>query len=621
MLQKFVWLAIGVSTALVAQDGAVIYKARCAQCHDAPTGRVPPFSALRDMSTTKVLKALESGVMKPQAEGLSSAERLALIIYINYAPPKASALPPSAFCAGNPPVRDFLKGPQWIRWGAGLENTRFQGSADAGITAADVPQLKLKWAFGLGQTAVARAQPSIAAGRVFIGSEEGAVYSLDAQSGCIYWSFQADGPVNAPITIGEHGKLFFGDQRANVYSLDAASGKSIWKVHVDDHFAARVTGGSLLHQGVLYVPVASFEEVLALAPSYECCTFRGSVVAFEAATGKQVWKTYTVKDAPQPTKISKTKAQLRGPSGASIWSAPTYDAKLDLIYVATGNNYSDPPTETSDAVVALRRKTGEIVWSKQLHAKDATNSGCSSPYKLNCPDSDGPDFDFGQPPILVSVGQASGLSNGQAGGLPHRALVIGQKSGMAHAVDPDRQGEILWQTRVGQGGTLGGSQWGSAADREHMYVAVSDLKITGIVADKTSTEGYRLEINPKQGGGLFALRLATGEKAWSAKLPECGDRKRCSPAQSAAVTAIAGVVFSGSLDGHLRGYSASTGEVIWDIDTARDFETVNGQKARGGSIDGPGPVIVGGTLFVNSGYGQWGGMPGNVLLAFSVDGK
>lgn len=329
MLRKTALLALGVS-ALVAQDGAAIYKSRCAQCHDAPAGRVPPFTALRDMSTTKVLKALESGVMKPQAEGLSSADRLALIIYINYAPPKASALPPAAFCGGNPAVRDFLKGPKWIRWGAGLENTRFQEAADAGIGAAEVPQLKLKWAFGLGQTSVARAQPSIAAGRVFVGSEEGAVYSLDAQSGCIYWSFQADGPVSAPITIGEHGRLFFGDQKANVYSLDAASGKSIWKVHVDDHFAARVTGGSLLHEGVLYVPVASFEEALAPAPSYECCTFRGSVVALDAATGKQVWKTYTVKDAPQPTKISKTKAQLRGPSGASIWSSPTYDAKLDL---------------------------------------------------------------------------------------------------------------------------------------------------------------------------------------------------------------------------------------------------------------------------------------------------
>jgi polyvinyl alcohol dehydrogenase (cytochrome) len=281
------------------------------------------------------------------------------------------------------------------------------------------------------------------------------------------------------------------------------------------------------------------------------------------------------------------------------------DEERDVIYVATGNNYSDPPTETSDAVLALSRKTGEILWSKQLTPKDADNSGCSSPFKTNCPDSNGPDFDFGQSPILVSLGHG------------RRALVIGQKSGMAHGLDPDRQGEILWQTRVGQGGSLGGSQWGSAADHDNMYVAVSDLKITGIVLDKTAAEGYRLTVNPKQGGGLFALKLGTGEKVWSATPPPCGDRKRCSPAQSAPVTVIPGVVFSGSLDGHLRAYSTATGEVVWDMDTSREYDTVNGQKARGGSLDAAGAVIVGGMLYVNSGYGQWGGMPGNVLLAFS----
>ena len=403
--------------------------------------------------------------------------------------------------------------------------------------------------------------------------------------------------------------IYFGDQRTNAYALDASTGKLLWKVHLDDHFAARVTAASLLFKGVLYVPIASFEEVLPLSPSYECCTFRGSLVALNARTGERIWKTYTIAQAPQPTKVSKSKAQLRGPSGASIWSAPTFDEKRDVIYVATGNNYSDPPTETSDAVLALSRKTGEILWSKQLTPKDADNSGCASPFKTNCPDSNGPDFDFGQSPILVSLGTG------------RRALVIGQKSGMTHGLDPDRQGEILWQTRVGQGGSLGGSQWGSAADRENMYVAVSDLKINGIVLDKTAAEGYRLTLDPKQGGGLFALKLATGEKVWSATPPPCGEHKRCSPAQSAAVTVISGVVFSGSLDGHLRAYSTATGEVLWDMDTARDYDTVNGQKARGGSLDCPGAVMVGGILYVNSGYGQWGGMPGNVLLAFSTDGK
>jgi polyvinyl alcohol dehydrogenase (cytochrome) len=557
----------------------------------------------------KVLVSLESGVMKAQAEGLSSADRHALVGYITYPAPKVTPAPASAFCdASAPPrirtatVRESVS--QWIRWGVDLQNTRFQNAAAAGLTAADLPKLKLKWAFGLGETSAARAQPSIDGRQLFVGSEAGTVYSLDARTGCIYWTFQAEGSVTAAPSIAS-GSLYFGDQRANAYALDASTGKLQWKVHLDDHFAARVTAASLLYKNVLYVPIASFEEVLPLSPSYECCTFRGSLVALNARTGERIWKSYTIVQAPQPTKVSKSKAQLRGPSGASIWSAPTLDEERDVIYVATGNNYSDPPTETSDAVLALSRKTGEILWSKQLTPKDADNSGCSSPFKTNCPDSNGPDFDFGQSPILVSLGHG------------RRALVIGQKSGMAHGLDPDRQGEILWQTRVGQGGSLGGSQWGSAADHDNMYVAVSDLKITGIVLDKTAAEGYRLTVNPKQGGGLFALKLGTGEKVWSATPPPCGDRKRCSPAQSAPVTVIPGVVFSGSLDGHLRAYSTATGEVVWDMDTSREYDTVNGQKARGGSLDAAGAVIVGGMLYVNSGYGQWGGMPGNVLLAFS----
>jgi polyvinyl alcohol dehydrogenase (cytochrome) len=410
----------------------------------------------------------------------------------------------------------------------------------------------------------------------------------------------ADGPDKRPA-------VFFGDASANAYAVDAATGKLLWKVEVEQHFAALITGAPLLHRGILYVPVASSEEALPPLPSYECCTFRGSVAALSAASGKMLWKTYTVREAPKPTKKSKTGAQMYGPSGAAVWSTPTFDEKRNAIYVATGDNYSDPTTDTSDAVLAMDAKSGKLLWSKQLTSNDAFNNGCTS--GVNCPDTAGPDFDFGQPPILRSLGGGK------------RVLAIGQKSGMAHGLDPDRKGAILWQTRLGKGGPLGGIQWGSAADREKMYAAVSDLTIKGIVADKSVAAGYRLAIDPTQGGGLYALRLATGEKVWSAAPPSCGDNKRCSPAQSQAVTAIPGVVFSGSLDGHLRAYSDSTGEVLWNVDTVREYDTVNGQPAHGGSLDGPGPVIAGGMLYVSSGYGQFGGMPGNVLLAFSVDGK
>ena len=254
-------------------------------------------------------------------------------------------------------------------------------------------------------------------------------------------------------------------------------------------------------------------------------------------------------------------------------------------------------------------KTGELLWSQQMTANDAFNTGCTTPQLTNCPEAKGPDFDFGQPPILVSLG-------GQ-----NRALVIAQKSGMAHALDPDKKGAVLWQTRVSKGSALGGSQWGSASDGEKMYVAISEPGLGG-KADPSLPQGFRIVLDPNQGGGLHALDLKTGKLAWSAKPSACAaGRTDCAPAQSAAVTAIPGVVFSGSVDGHLRAYSTRTGTVLWDVDTAREFASVNGKAARGGSMDVAGPAIVNGMLFVNSGYGQWGGMPGNVLLVFSVDGK
>jgi polyvinyl alcohol dehydrogenase (cytochrome) len=597
-------LALCTATAL-AQDGAALYKTHCAMCHDVPREHVPPTSALRAMSPGVILASLESGSMKTQGAPLSSDERNALVIYLALSTVKAATPPPAtAFCkAQASPIP--LETHRWKGWGADYANTRFVDAKAAGMTAADVPKLKLKWAFGLGDGVSTHAQVAVSGDHVFAANLTGQVYSLDARSGCIQWTYDADKPVRSSIVlgpadrVGKQPALFFGDAAANAHGVDAATGKQLWKVHVEDHPAAMITGTPLLREGVLYVPISSFEEVLPGSPKYECCTFRGSVVALDAATGATIWKTYTIADPPQPTTKDKNGVQLRGPSGAGVWSAPTYDEKLSVLYVATGDNYSEPASLTSDAVLAFDAKTGKLLWSKQMTTGDAYNMGTLA---------NGSDFDFGQPPILVS------LANG------HRALVIGQKSGVARGIDPDNQGAILWQTRLGKGGSLGGIQWGSAADRDNMYAAVSDVGFRA-VKDASAGEGNRSELDPTRGGGLFALRLATGEKVWAAPPATCGDRKHCSPAQSAAVTAMAGVVFSGSVDGHLRAYSTANGQVLWDMDTARAYDTVNGQTANGGSLDGPGPVIHHGMLYVDSGYGQWGGMPGNVLLAYSVDGK
>lgn len=610
---RFVCLIALVAPALFAQDGAALYKERCASCHDAPQGRVPPLGAIKAMTGQAIYLALTDGVMKSQAEGLSSAQIFALLGYIAPAgdtPAVAPDLTPT--CNGSSEFRPAPDAPQWNGWSSSLTNSRFQNAASARLAASDVSKLKLKWAFNLGGVTDTRSQPVVLGGRVFVGTQTGALYALDADTGCTRWGFKAATGIRGGVAFGDAKgtpAIFFADTGANLYALNAQTGELIWKVRPVDHYASMATATPRFYKGVVYQPFSSFEEAIGADPKYECCTFRGSVVALDAGTGKTLWQTFTISEAAKPTRKSSLGTQLHGPSGAGVWSTPTIDEQLGVLYVATGDNYSDPPTNTSDAVLAMNLKTGELLWSQQLTKDDAYNNSCSIPGGANCPAAHGPDLDFGQPPILVSLGGGK------------RALVIGQKSGMVYSLDPDRKGQLLWQTRVGMGSALGGSQWGSASDGQKMYVAISDLGI-GAVLDPKSPAGYRLTLDPKKGGGLYALNLRTGKIAWSAKPTPCAEgRTDCSPAQSAAVTAIPGVVFSGSVDGHLRAYSTTTGEVVWDVDTAHEFETINGKPAHGGSLDVAGPALVNGMLFVNSGYGQWGGMPGNVLLAFSVNGK
>jgi polyvinyl alcohol dehydrogenase (cytochrome) len=610
---RHVYLFALMSSSMFAQDGAAIYRERCSSCHDMPQARVPSLATIKAMSGEAIYIALTNGVMKSRAEGLSTPELFSLIGYIaptGSAQPAPQAITPT--CKGDAAFQPAAGSPQWNGWSTSPTNSRFQDAASAKLTSSDVGKLKLKWAFNLGDVTTARSQPVIVGGRAFIATATGAVYALDADSGCTRWGFKAAGPIRSGVTVGEANgvqAVFFGDTGASIYALNAQTGEQIWKIRPVDHFATMATATPRYFKGVIYQGFSSFEEVMGPDPKYGCCTFRGSVVALEAGTGKKIWQSFTVLEAAKPTRKNPAGTQQMGPSGAGVWSSPTIDEQLGVLYVATGDNYSDPPTSTSDAILAIQLKSGELLWSRQLTENDAFNTACGSPQPGNCPEAKGPDFDFGQPPILVSLGEGK------------RALVVGQKSGMVHAVDPDQKGKILWQTRAGAGSALGGSQWGSASDGQKVYVAIADAGI-GVVVDPKSPQGFRLTLDPKQGGGLHAIDLKTGKIVWSAKSTPCPEgRTGCSPAQSAAVTAIPGVVFSGSVDGHLRAFSASTGEVLWDTDTAREFETVNGKPAKGGSLDVAGPAVVNGMVFVNSGYGQYGGMPGNVLLAFSVDGK
>jgi len=606
--------------AVANKAGEALYKERCAVCHEGGATRAPGREGLKLMSPENVRFALSSGSMMMQGMGLSSPQIADVIEFLTGKVPPIERISPEAFCSGGTPsFADPFTKPHWNGWGANLEQHRFQPAEMAQLSADQVPKLKLKWAFGFPGITRALGQASVAGGRVFVGSFGRKVYSLSAGTGCIFWAFDADYPVRTAISLGQNGSgwaAYFGDQHANAYAVDAVTGKLLWKTQVEDFPGAVITGAPTLAAGKLYVPTSSLEEVFGSNPQYECCKFRGSVSALDAATGKALWKSYTVAEEPKPVRKSKVGVQLWGPSGVGVWSSPTVDEANHTVYVTTGDSYSDPTAQTSDAFLAFDSETGKLKWSQQMTKGDAWNLGCGGPPETqnNCPDAKGPDFDFGSSPILVE------LANGR------RALVAGQKSGMVYALDPDKQGDLLWQRRVGKGSFLGGVQWGSAADKSNVYVAVSDVAMqvvppgTGGGA-RDSILGTRYQFDPKVGGGLFALKLDTGDIAWHTPHPGCNDKPGCSPAQSAAVTAIPGVIFSGGLDGHLRAYSAEDGRILWDVDTAVDYKTVDGVKAHGGSLDGPGAVIVGGVLYVNSGYAFLGSAPGNVLLAFSVDGK
>ena len=528
-------------------------------------------------------------------------ERDAVAAYLGTAGGTPSP-PTAAFCSDRRVTLADSPKFAWNGWSPTLANARYQSSDAAGLTMSQIGRLKLKWAFGFDGDMSAFAQPTVIDGQVFVGSAGGVIHALRADTGCLQWVFQAEGAVRSAIVVaplGNQHALLFSDLTGWFYALDATTGQLLWKKRVEEHEATRLTGAPIVNNGIVYVPAASWEETRSGDPAYPCCTFRGSVTAFRVRDGEVIWKTYTIPEEPKETGKNAGQASQWGPSGAAVWATPTLDLKRRLLYVSSGNNYSAPATETSDSILALDLGTGRIVWFKQTTPGDAAQTGCSPESGKNCSETRGPDYDFGSSVVLVATRAGRDL------------LLAGQKSGVVYALDPDRKGKIVWQTRVGKGGVNGGVQWGMASDGQNIYAAVSDHR------PKPGDPARGLD--PTQGGGLTALRIADGSKVWYASPAACGTIPGCSPAQSAAVTAIPGAVFSGSLDGHLRVFATEGGRLLWDFDTIRDYSTVNGIKARGGSLDGPGPVVVNGTVFVNSGYSRFGvGIPGNVLLAFAV---
>ena len=600
-----------VSAGALADDDKAIgkhaFEKACAACHsDPPVPRALPREQLAKLAPELIFQAQLTGKMVLNAAALSELEKRAVAIYLSEIPwgslPDAKTAEKLTRCEKPTALSaDALKQPHWSGWGLDDDNTHFQPAERAGLKPADLGNLEFKWALGFTAGTSVSTQAAVVGGRIYIGGPGGGVYALDAKTGCAYWKFDTAGEVRGAIQVFARADgslmLIAADRKATVYGIDANNGKLLWKDKPEDHAWAISTGSAAHHDGKLYVPFASFEELAGGSPTYECCTFRGSVVAYDLESGKRLWKTFLIAEPAKRTVKTSTGVQLWGPSGVAVWSQPTVDPKAGALYVTTGDSYSSPAADTSDSIVALDLATGAIRWHQQMTADDAFTAACvahnADPVaKKGC----GPDIDFGSSAILRT------LPNGK------RVLLAGQKSGVMHAIDPDNKGAIVWQKRLSPGGVLGGIEWGYAADESHVYVPISDV--------------WESRSAPGAAGGIYALNIADGSTLWQtpAHQPDCLATPGCNAGQPQAAALIPGAIFSGSMDGHMRAYDPANGKVIWDTSTVRDFPTVNGVKARGGSIKGAGVVVVDGWVYFGSGYGLWG-MPGNVFVAYGPKTK
>ena len=496
-------------------------------------------------------------------------------------------------------------------WGSTLNNSRFQPGENAGMSAADVPRLKLKWAYYLPPrfpgTSELRSQPAVTEDTLYVGTQNGTVYALDTESGCTRWTYKNDSQVRTGIILGEIGSnaprmLFFGDDDGFVTALNATSGKMLWKTEMDTHPNALITAAPTLYKDQLFVSVSSLEVITAMNPLYNCCTFRGSVARVDARTGKIAWQTYTT---PKSEKAGENKlgVQMWGPSGAPVWNTPTIDIKRNALYVGTGENYSTPASKGSDSILAMDLDSGQLLWEKQLTTGDAWNMSCTLPGRLNCPKENGFDLDIGANTLVFNMADGSDL------------VIAGQKSGIVWALDPDKNGDVVWESKVGRGGALGGIHWGIGSDERYIYAPNSDYELSFLsIIEARRPPG---EKSPS----LNALDPKTGKIVWKyTEKFSCSEPEDCDDGFSAPPSIIPGVVFAGTMLGKLYAFNRDSGGVIWEYDTTQNVNTVSGDEGHGGSIDVDGAVIANGQLYVHSGYGRMG-KGGNVLLVFSIDGK
>ena len=589
----------GGNVAAQEMDGEALYQTWCAVCHSQAVDHSPHITSLNSLPRSTFLTALNEGVMQLQGQMLSPAQREAVADFVVGDNTRPDWDWTSLACEA--PIES--QGAGLMQWGFANDNSRYIPAGVAGVDRASLQAPEIDWIFAYPGATRARSQPALSGDSLFVGSEDGTLYAMNRHSGCIHWTFNAGAEIRTGITLvddlnssGDLDLLVFGDFLGRVYGVNPQNGELVWRVRPEIHATATITAQPQYADGRVYVSLSSREFLAGSDPSYHCCTFRGSVVALDASSGETLWQSYVIPDTPQPVGLRSSGTRIIAPSGAPVWNTATIDRERNQLYVGTGENYSRPTSDTSDAIIAMDLDTGEINWVRQTLADDAWNVACNRGFSnpVNCPDPRGPDYDYGSPPVLVSDGERD-------------ILVAGQKSGWAYGMNPDN-GELVWSRRVGRGGGQGGIHFGMAAAQDVVFVPMFDY------GDSAAPDG-----TPTM-PGLNALDAFTGELLWSTLAQdECDGRSFCAPGISHPPTALDGFVIAGHSDGMLRAYDAQTGEVVWQMQTDREFQAINGLPAEGGSFGGgAGPVVLDGTLYINSGYSSLRHMPGNLLMALDI---
>jgi polyvinyl alcohol dehydrogenase (cytochrome) len=616
MFQKVKYIAslitlLGVmATPLSAAEeltGEQVYSQICANCHEAGVPKAASRGMMGFMSPISIHRAITTGVMTDMAADLSDQEKINVVKFITgKSPLDTVGTFQGKACQGAQAKFDMNEPPALVGWGFTSNNRRMISDEIAGITRDNVKSLKLKWAFGFPNAVRARSHPAAAGGAVFVGSQDGTLYALDRDTGCIRWSYIADaeirtGLVIAPWQAGQaqaSSLTYFGDFLGTVYAVDTFTGKEVWKIRPDDHPNATITATPTLYEDRLYISVSALEVVNAVNPAYECCSFRGAVVAVHAADGAVQWKTHTISDPLEPHGTNAAGTQQYGPSGAPVWNTPAIDGKRRQLYVGTGENFSSPATKTSDAIFAIGLDDGDVRWTFQATPNDAWNASCTVAPRSSCPTEDGPDFDFGGQSVIAQHSDGTDY------------VVAGQKSGIVWALNPDT-GKLVWKNKVGRGGVIGGVHFGISVSGDRVIVPISDA-----VADPSYIDNYEGTPRP----GLYALDLKTGEYLWQWAAEDiCGGDPLCMKGNSAVPTTTEQLAIAGSLDGHLRIHDIQSGEILWDFDTTQEVASVTGIPAKGGAMEGGAAALLqGGMLFVNSGYLFNRHMPGNAFFAFEI---